>query len=335
MKNDWANLINVASESVGTKSIFVSDDFFAPVSRMLQDSAPVFIEDKYDDNGKWMDGWESRRRRDGKNDYCILKLGAKSIISGFDVDTSHFTGNFAPAVYIMGANLNIEDDEIIQRDEDIKWIDLSKVHTLEKDSQNIIHAIEKKEVTHLKISILPDGGIARFRAYGQISFDDCLYEKNDINVLSINTGARVIKANNEHFGFLRNILFDHKPKGMMDGWETRRRREPGNDWGLIELSRPAIIDNIIVDTSFFKGNFPASISICSDYIEKTTDEAVVSQSMFWDHLMDKKKLKMNALHNFSNKELEHNNKITHIRVNIFPDGGIARLKLIGRFIKDG
>ncbi len=334
MENNFNHLINVASENIGTKSIFVSDDFFAPISRMLQDSNPVFIEDKYDDNGKWMDGWESKRRRDGKNDYCILKLGAKSIISGFDVDTSHFTGNFAPAVYVMGANLkDIKDDEIIKRDEDIKWIDLSDVQTLEKDSHNIFNAKNMQEVTHLKISILPDGGIARFRAYGQISFDDLLYEKTDINVLSINTGARVIKASDEHFGALKNIMFEHKPLGMMDGWETKRRREPGNDWGLIELARPALIDNIIVDTSFFKGNFPDSLSICSSYIEKTTDEAVVSQSMFWDHLMDKKKLKMNTLHSFKNKELMHNKKITHIRVNMFPDGGIARLKLIGRFVK--
>jgi allantoicase len=126
-------------------------------------------------------------------------------------------------------------------------------------------------------------------------------------------GARAVYANNEFFGPLKNILKDNVAINMGDGWETRRRREPGYDWGIIELAQPAIIDNIMVDTNFFKGNYADSFSICAAYLDETTDSAVVTQSMFWEELVSK--------------------PVTHIRMNIFPDGGISRLKMYGKFVK--
>ena len=119
---------------------------------------------------------------------------------------------------------------------------------------------------------------------------------------------------------------------MADGWETRRRREPGNDWGIVALSRPAIVDEIVVDTKFFKGNYPDTFSISTTCTDETDEDLIINQSSSWTELVSRKKLEMNQVHVFKSQELLHQNPITHIRIDIFPDGGIARLKMIGEFV---
>jgi allantoicase len=327
--------INVASADLGSKVIHCSDEFFAASERMLQSSDPVWIEDKFDDHGKWMDGWETRRRRDGQNDYCFIKLGKKSLINGFDIDTSHFTGNYAPGVSILGGCFtdDISEKEIIEGLDDSAWFDLLEPQSLNGDADNTYTSISQQGVTHLKVTMYPDGGIARLRAYGSICFDESLYGIEKTNVIATSTGARAVYANDEHFGKLQNILAEHEALNMADGWETRRRREPGNDWGVIELPCPAVISSVMVDTKFFKGNFPDTFSICADNLNATTDEALITQSMFWPELIGEQKLAMDQQHMFAQDYIKHKNPITHIRINIFPDGGISRLKLIGTFVK--
>jgi len=327
------SLINVASCELGTKVLYTTDEFFAPVSRMLEESEAVF-KDEYDENGHWMDGWESRRKRHSGNDYCILQLGVKSKISSFLVDTSHFKGNYPLSVSIKGIKSSKDDEQFLKDISNEKWIDLLQQSDLEGDKKQYFDSSDFSELTHLRVDIFPDGGIARFKAFGEICFDEKLYEEENINVLAMKNGARAVYANNEFFGPLSNILKEKDSLNMGDGWETRRRREPGNDWGIIELSNSALIDNIMVDTNFFKGNFADSFSICSAYLENTTDNSVVTQSMFWEELISPKKLEMDNKHYFTKNDLLHNNPITHIRINIFPDGGISRLKLFGKFVKE-
>ncbi len=325
--------LNVASSELGSKVIYCSDEFFAESSRMLQSSEAVFIEDKYDENGKWMDGWESRRRRDGKNDFCFIRLGAKSVINDFNIDTSHFTGNYAPAISILGccAPSGTTDDRVVNGSA-VEWFELLSREKLKGDSNNIFATNSQDPVTHLKVTLYPDGGIARLRAYGNIWFDDTIYEIKGTNVISDKNGARALFANDEHFGCLSNILAEHEPTSMADGWETRRRREPGNDWGIVALSRPAVVDKIVVDTKFFKGNYPDTFSISTTYTDQTDDDLIIQQSSSWTELISKKKLEMNQIHIFNKRDLLHQNPITHIRIDIFPDGGIARLKLMGEFV---
>jgi allantoicase len=326
--------INVACADLGSQVIHCSDEFFAASNRMLQSGDPVWIEDKFDDHGKWMDGWETRRRRDGKNDYCFIKLGQKSTINDFDVDTSNFTGNYTPGVSILGgcfAN-DLSDEEIVAQSNN-SWFDLLKHHDLNGDAHNVFPSVSSEEITHLKITMYPDGGIARFRAYGNICFDDKFYDMEKTNVIAAKTGAKAIYANDEHFGKLQNILAEHTPLNMADGWETRRRREPGNDWGVIALARPAIISGVVVDTKFFKGNFPDTFSICAGNTNAASNNALITQSMFWPELIGKQKLEMDQEHEFTQTDIKHQNPITHIRINIFPDGGISRLKLLGSFVK--
>ena len=178
----------------------------------------------------------------------------------------------------------------------------------------------------------PDGGIARLRAYGNVCSDDNRLEIKGTNVIAKESGAKAVFANDEHFGCLSNILEKHEPINMADGWETRRRREPGNDWGIVALAKPATVDEIVIDTKFFKGNYPDTFSICTTCIDETDDKTLIEQSNSWDQLISRKKLEMNQIHVFKKSELLHQDPITHIRIDIFPDGGIARLKLIGNFI---
>ena len=326
--------INVTSSDFGSKVIYCSDEFFADSSRMLQNNEAVFIEDKYDKHGKWMDGWETRRRRDGKNDFCYIRLGSKSVINDFDIDTSNFTGNYAPAISILGCCVagGVTDDRVVDGSAVNEWFDLLAKEKLTGDSSNIFSSKSLKPITHLKVTLYPDGGIARLRAYGSVYSDNNTYEVKGINVIAKESGARAIFANDEHFGCLSNILEKHEPINMADGWETRRRREPGNDWGIVALAKPATVDEIVIDTKFFKGNYPDTFSISTTCIDETDEKALIEQSNSWNQLIDRKKLEMNQIHVFEKSELLHQDPITHIRIDIFPDGGIARLKLFGSFI---
>jgi len=331
---DYEGQMNVTSSDLGSKVIYCSDEFFADSYRMLQNNEAVFVEDKYDEHGKWMDGWETRRRRDGKNDFCYIRLGSKSVINDFNIDTSYFTGNFAPAISILGCCVagGITDDRVVDGSAVDEWFDLLTKEKLTGDSSNIFSSNSLKPVTHLKVTLYPDGGIARLRAYGSVWSDETKYEITGTNVISKESGARALFANDEHFGCLSNILEEHTPLSMADGWETRRRRKPGNDWGVIALSKPAKVHEIIVDTSFFKGNFPDTFSISSANISNPDVDTLIEDSKTWSKIIDRKKLEMNQIHVFKKSELLHQDPITHIRIDIFPDGGIARLKLIGNFI---
>ena len=331
---EYDSLINVASSDNGTKVIYCSDEFFADSSRMLLSSEPVWIEDKYVDTGKWMDGWESRRRRDGKDDFCFIRLGKKASIKSFNIDTTHFTGNFAPGISIQGCSVpgGTTDDLVVDSTAVSEWFDLLGKKEIKGDSHNIFECAESQPLTHLRITLHPDGGIARLRAYGEFWEEERDSNFDGINVLSKESGARAIYANDEHFGCLSNILEKHEPLSMADGWETRRRREPGNDWGVLALSKPAQVEKIIVDTNFFKGNFPHTFSLSTAYIVNEEDSSIIESSQSWTKLLERQKLGMNQIHTFDKKDIIHNETFTHVRIDIYPDGGIARLKFIGKFV---
>ncbi len=219
---DYKDQIDIASSDQGSKVIYCSDEFFADSSRMLQANDPVWIEGKYDENGKWMDGWESRRRRDGKNDFCFIRLGSTSIINNFNIDTTHFTGNFAPGISILGCYVpgGTTDDRVVDGSAVSEWFDLLAQENLEGDSHNLFSCKSTQPLTHLKITLYPDGGIARFRAYGNTYFEDNKYQMTGTNVISKQSGARAVFANDEHFGCLSNVLEEHDPLSMAAGWWT-------------------------------------------------------------------------------------------------------------------
>ena len=322
--NETQTLVNLASPKMGTKIISISDEFFGEATRMLSDQEPVFIEDKYDTHGKWMDGWESKRRRDGGNDWAIIKLGSPGIISTIEVDTSFFTGNFPPFFSLEGT-----DSKKIPKN-DNEWVPLITKSSLIGDQKNNFNIESNITLSYVRLQIFPDGGVARLRLFGEVKYDWSNFNNNElIEFSSLNLGGSIITFNNAHYGDVSALLSLGRGKTMGDGWETRRRREPGNDWIIIKLAKKAIVKNIEIDTAHFKGNFPdqASIQAVSTSSELNVKN-IIKDSEKWDFILNKTKLKADNIHKF-NLDLNSQKEATHIRLNIYPDGGVSRLRIFG------
>ena len=323
--NKNQNLTNLASPKIGTKIIEVSDDFFGEASRMLGDKEPVFIEDKYDEHGKWMDGWESKRRRDGGNDWAIIELGSPGIITEIDVDTSFFTGNFPPFASIEG----LYSDQKPSKDSD--WIEILPKTSLKGDSGNKFKIESKTKFNYIKLQIFPDGGVARLRLFGEVKLNWDNYDnKNDlIELSSLKLGGSIVAYNNAHYGDVSALLSDGRGKTMGDGWETRRRREPGNDWIIIKLATKGLIKKIEIDTAHFKGNYPDEASVqVSNFHENKGLEETINDSQNWKYILDKSKLQADNIHNYEVDDTSIEG-VTHVRLNIYPDGGVSRLRIFG------
>jgi allantoicase len=322
---DFTKAINLASPRLGAEALFATDDFFADKSRMLQDQPAVFIADKYDNNGKWMDGWESKRRRQGGHDYCIVKLGARGVIHGVDIDTSHFTGNFPPAASLEAC---VSDSA---PDDRTKWTEILPAVSLGASAHHF-HAIASREAwTHLRLHIYPDGGVARLRVYGEPVPAWEGKSKGDVHELSLaNNGGRIIAYNDAHYGSVWTMITKGRGVNMGDGWETRRRREPGNDWIIVKLGAPGTVEKVEVDTCHYKGNYPDRCSLQAAMVGSSTDRSIITEAMFWPELMGEQKLKADSIHEFSGASLKALGPVSHVKLNIYPDGGISRLRIFGK-----
>ncbi|NND49549.1 MAG: allantoicase, partial [Rhizobiales bacterium] len=234
---------NLASPRFGTVAVEASDEFFAAKERMLADAEPQFDADRYDDNGKWMDGWESRRKRGPGNDWCLIRLGVSARVRGIDIDTRHFTGNYPPAARLEGAFCD-------ERPADGAFASLMPVKSLGPDAHHFVAIDHAAPVNWLRLNIYPDGGIARLRIYGEpvpqwrASGPDAVHELS-----ALANGGRIVACNDAHYGDPWAILAPGRGANMGDGWETRRRREPGHDWMIVELGHAGLIERIEVDTA--------------------------------------------------------------------------------------
>ena len=317
LAREW---IDLAHPRLGSEVMSATDDFFAPKERLIDPEPPIFVPGKYDDNGKWMDGWESRRKRVAGYDHCVLRLGSPGRIRGIDIDTSHFTGNYPPEASIE-AYAGKDDPG-----DDAEWRELVARRPLEGDSHHVIGFADDTVWSHLRLNIFPDGGVARLRVYGEIHKDWSDVGTDDlVDLAALVNGAKAVAWNDAHFGVPSNMLAPTRGANMGDGWETRRRREPGNDWAVIALGHPGQVKRILVDTAFFKGNYPDRCSI-----EGTAAETVGENGdEDWFEVLPEVKLQADAEHVFEAADISEHGPITHVRLNIYPDGGISRLRLFG------
>jgi allantoicase len=317
--------VNLADARLGAAALAASDDFFAAKERMLNPEPAVFVPGKYDTNGKWMDGWESRRKRVAGHDWCTVRLARPGVVHGVDLDTSHFTGNYPPAASIEACHLASGDP-----DARTAWTPLLPAVNLGGNRHHYFALADARPASHLRVNLFPDGGLARLRVYGVPAFDARQHDSDGlVDLVSALNGGTIVAANNQHFGFASNLLMPGRGVNMGDGWETRRRREPGNDWCIIALAHPGSIEAIEVDTCHFKGNYPDRCSIQATTQAGGTRESMITQSMFWPLLLPEQKLQMDTQHHYRKEILAHA-PISHIRFNIHPDGGVSRLRLRGR-----
>lgn len=335
---DFTELIDLASERLGGAVLVANDEFFAPKENLLKASAPVFIEGKYTDLGKWMDGWETRRRRTPGFDWCIVRLGLPGIIRGVVVDTRHFKGNYPEQCSIEACTIAGHTDVEQLTSESVEWTEVLPQSKLNGDSENPFAIQNGQRFTHLRFKIYPDGGVARLRVYGEVvpDWNQLKRSGGEIDLAGVENGGLVLSCSDMFFGHRHNLIMPGKAVNMSDGWETKRRRGPGHDWVVIKLGTVGHICRVEVDTSYFKGNFPESCSLdacnVAGFLHSsgygTSAEMLSDPSLSWKTVLPRTKLQAHKRHCFDDAILDAG-AVSHARFNIFPDGGVSRLKVYG------
>ena len=320
----FSELADLASARVGGRTLAANDDFFAPRSNLVKASAPIFIDGKYTTRGKWMDGWESRRRRTPGHDWCIVALGFRGRIRGVDVNTRFFTGNFPTHCSLDAIDSATVPPRPVHAVEGPPWTPILPQTALEGDSHNFIAIADDRPWTHVRLNIFPDGGVARLRVYGDAEVDWRRLAKagRPIDLAAIEHGGLAIDASDTHYGTPNNMLMPGRAPNMGDGWETKRRRGPGYDWAIVRLGTPGIISRVEIDTNHYKGNYPDSASL----------EGLLADGA-WSELLPQTKLRPHHRHFFA-KELRQAGLVSRVRLNIYPDGGVSRLRVYGRLAAD-
>jgi allantoicase len=327
MSAAFVDLVDLASERLGAAVVAANDEFFAPKEQLIKAAPPVWREEEYTERGKWMDGWETRRRRDlgpDAHDWCIVRLGARGIARGVDVHTAFFTGNYPESCAIDACDLpGVPDADVLWH---AGWREILPRTPLTGDAHNLLAIDKAPAATHVRLRIYPDGGVARLRVHGDVVADwDRLRRQGDVDLGAVEHGGTVVACSDMFYGSRHNLIMPGDATHMGDGWETKRRRGPGHDWTIVRLAAEGTIRRVHVDTRHFKGNAPGACSL--DAVRLKDGEPLDVAE--WRELLPRTSLQPHARHAFE-EELGDAGDVTHVRLNIFPDGGIARLRLFGR-----
>jgi len=333
----FAGLVDLASAALGSQVVSTSDDFFAAAGGMLAPEPARFEPHRYTERGKWMDGWESRRRRTSGNDYAVVALGAPGRVRGFDIDTAHFIGNHPPFAAVDGvaAPPDCTPDALLA----LPWSPLLPEVSLGPGRHNYFAAERSDVVTHVRLRIFPDGGVARFRVYGRVEPRRSPPELDElarrqvppglVDLAALKQGARALACSDARFGAMSQLILPGRALNMGGGWETRRGRGPDHerDWIIIELAERGSVRLFEVDTSYFIGNFPESCTLDGlDRPGATVSELLAANR--WEPVIERSALRADSRH-FIWCPPAPERALTHVRLTIFPDGGVSRLRAWG------
>ena len=315
----FTDLTDLASERLGGAVVAANDEFFAPKESLLKPGVPEWREGLYTERGKWMDGWETRRRRSPGHDWAIVRLGAPGTVRGVVIDTSWFTGNFPERASIDATVVDGTPSAEWLSGNDVKWMSLLGETALEGNARNEFSVENSAErVTHVRLNIFPDGGVARLRVHGVVVASPNVFSAGrEADLAAMENGGYVESCSDMHYGHRQNLILPGRSTHMGDGWETRRRRGEGHDWSIVRLAKRGEISRVELDTDHFKGNSPAS---CMLEWRNGGDSAV------WSTLVANSPVQPHSRHVF---EITTPQQATHVRLNIYPDGGVARLRLFG------
>ncbi len=326
----FKDLTNLAADALGTFVLYATDDYFAEKENLLKPSAPEWAEGRYTDKGKWMDGWESQRRRSGGHDFCLVRLGAPGEVLGALVDTTHFKGNAPQHVQLEGIEAP-HTATATELNESDRWFEILPKAAVAPDALNALQAAAPSpRCTHVRLRIFPDGGVARLRVYGRALPDKWVFRRpGSVDLAAAENGGRVVAVSDQFFGPPSNLLLPGRGANMGDGWETKRRRTEGSDWCVIALGRRGVVQRIELDTHFFKGNAPQATRLegldARGLDEKALGERLKSAAG-WRTLIDDAPLVQHRRHLL---EPGRRAPLTHVRVHIIPHGGVNRLRLWG------
>jgi allantoicase len=322
----FTDLIDLAAERLGGAVLLANDEFFAPKESLLRATPAVWKEGEYTDRGKWMDGWETRRRRTPGHDWCIVRLGLPGVVRGVVVDTAFFRGNYPEQCSLEAvAVAGVPDPEPLASEGGAKWRELLPRSPLAGDAKNAFAIRSEERFTHLRFHIYPDGGVARLRVHGEARPDPTRLARGQVlDLAAMENGGYVVMCSDMFFGHRQNLILPGRSTHMGDGWETRRRRGPGHDWTIVRLAARGSVQRLELDTDHFKGNAPGRCSL--EWCDAAgADAAALQSSAKWQPLLQETPLQPHARHAWDVTSAA----ATHVRLNIFPDGGVARLRVFG------
>ncbi|GAA5840449.1 hypothetical protein JCM9279_007329 [Rhodotorula babjevae] len=324
----FGSLIELSSDALGGSIVDTSDEFFCTADNLLKVPPSVSMKGQFGPNGALFDGWESRRHNP-TYDWTIIKLGALGEVVGCDIDTGHFAGNESPASGVWGAN--VPEGQTITEDSPL-WTTLLPSTPLGPAQRHLfLFEQQSAPITHLKLSMEPDGGLGRFRAYGRVVPPPAPAHPTGeaVDLAHVLNGGTVTGESDQHFGRGANLILPGRGKDMGDGWETKRSRgrlgSGKGDWVVIKLAEPGYLEWADIDTLHFVGNFPNAAEL---FGISSSEECPSYGDAGWTQILDNTKLGPHRQHFY---QLAHPSKPwTHVRLDIHPDGGVKRLRLYGR-----
>lgn len=306
---DYTVLPDLASRRLGGSVMYASDEFFGDAYSLIEAGPAGHDPALFGPRGKVYDGWETRRRRAPGTEFVIIRLAAPAIVRGVIIDTAHFRGNFPPFASVEGTALlgYPTAAEVMEAD----W------HTLVDRTALAGHAGNARAaaglghlVTHVRLTVYPDGGVARFRVHGEIVPDPRLLGGR-VDLAATLLGGRVVSCSNMFYSAPGNVLAPGRATVMSDGWETARRRDDGNDWLVVALAAPGFLHDVIIDTTWFVGNAPGAAALTDD----ETGSVLLRTRLLPD-----------TEHRFKVRSAD---PVRRVRLDIYPDGGLSRLRLHG------
>jgi allantoicase len=321
---DWTRLPEMASRRMGGSVLWSNDELFAERENLIKPGEAMYQPHTFGHKGQIYDGWETRRRREPGHDQVVIRLGLPGIIRGVIVDTMWFTGNFPPFASVDACAV----DDYPNPEEITGWETIVPKSPLRGNTLNEFDVSELRRYTHVRLTIYPDGGVARLRVHGFPFPDATFLDLNSFDLAALENGARVVGCSNMFYSSPTNLISPGFATSMGDGWETERRRGDGNDYVTVQLTARGVIRLAELDTSHFKGNAPgwAALSGCDTRVAEPDEEGA------WFELLPKVRLQPDTRHRFV---LPEANPTTHVRLDIYPDGGMARLRLHGALTDDG
>jgi allantoicase len=314
--------VNLASRWLGASVLSASDESFGEKENLLTPAPAAFEPGHYGNRGEIVDGWETRRRRDGGHDWAIVRLGAAGVITSVDVDTSFFTGNYPQSVSVEACGCEGYPSPAELAVASAGWEQIVANTVVTGDSHNVFEVTDRRRFTHVRLSAFPDGGIARLRVYGEVVPDPRGLEELTVDLASQEYGGEVVASSDDFYTSASTLNRPDRARTMGEGWETRRRRDAGHDFAVVRLAFAGYVRRVIVDTAHFKYNASAGIALygCA------TDVVPAQDSPVWRPLLDRVRLQPDTRHTY---DLPETDPATLVRLDAFPDGGISRVRLIG------
>ncbi len=281
-------------------------------------------------SGAWYDGWETRRHNAEPFDWVVIRLGvASGTIEGIEIDTAFFNGNHAPAISVEGC-FSQDDDEVLSwKGGRGSWVTILGAQEC-GPSQRFgwkLDAPTAKQYTHVRLNMYPDGGIARFRLFGHAVPVFPADKDTIFDLAAAQNGGVAVSCSDQHFGTKDNLILPGRGKDMGDGWETARSRAKGHiDWTIIRLGAPGYIQNFIVDTAHFRGNYPQQIRL--EAIDWKGDSEPAADAKGWATMAEPLKGQPDVEH--PAESLVKDRAFTHVKLIMVPDGGVKRVRVFAK-----